>query len=253
MRLSGHVPSFMTAHQAVLDGFDEIQHINMLFLNFLAGPDDDTRTPLRFSLVADRAGTMDLTAPEVARFIALLKDEGIVIDPTVTLFDSMFRHRSGELDPSYAMIADHMPPSVQRSMLAGEMAIDDGNAARYARSADALLEMIGMLHAAGVPLVAGTDAMPGFTLHRELELYVQAGIDRADVLRLATIGSAQIAGVADRFGSIRVGKQADFTLLAANPLKDIRAVRRAVAVFKGDRWYDPARLYESVGIRPFTR
>jgi hypothetical protein len=253
MRLSGHVPSYMTARQAVLDGFDEIQHINMLFLNFLTGPEDDTRTPLRFSLVAEKAGGMDLESAPVREFIALLKDRGVVVDPTVAIFDSMFRHRSGELDPSYAMIADHMPPAVRRGMLGGEMDIDDGNAAAYARSADALLEMIGRLHAAGVPLVAGTDALAGFTLHRELELYQQAGIGPVEVLRIATLGSARVAGDADDSGSISAGKRADFALLARNPLEDISAVRQPVAVFKGDRWYDPAKLYEAVGIRPFTR
>ncbi len=253
MRLSGHIPSYMTARQAVIDGFDEVQHINMLFLNFLAGPEDDTRTPVRFSLVADKAGDMDLDAASVEGFIDLLKQRGTVIDPTVTIFDSMFRHRSGELDPSYAMIADHMPPSVRRSMLAGKMDINDANAARYARSADALLEMIAKLHSAGVPLVAGTDAMAGFTLHRELELYHRAGISNADVLKIATLDSARIAGKAADFGSISMGKRADFVLLAGNPLDDISAVRNPVAVFKGDRWFDPARLYEAVGIMPFTR
>ena len=253
MRLSGHIPSYMTAEQAVIDGFDEIQHINMLFLNFLAGPEDDTRTPLRFSLVAEKAGSMDLENQAVRDFIGLLIQEQVVVDPTVAVFDSMFRHRSGELDPSYAMIADHMPPSIRRSMLAGEMDIDEGNAGRYARSADALLEMIARLHQAGVSLVAGTDAMAGFTLHRELELYHRAGISHADVLKIATLQSAQLAGVADSNGSIAVGKQADFVLLAANPLEDISAVRLPVAVFKGDRWFDPAQLYEAVGIRPFTR
>ena len=253
MRLSGHIPSYMTASQAVNDGFDEIQHINMLFLNFLAGPEDDTRTPLRFSLVAEKAGDMDLDSPSVNTFIEQLKKKGIVVDPTVTIFDGMFRHRSGELNPEYAMIADHMPPSVRRSMLGGEMDINDSNAARYARSADALLEMIAKLHKAGVPLVAGTDDMAGFTLHRELELYHRAGISTADVLRIATLGSARVAGVADQTGSISEGKQADFVLIEGNPLENISAVRKPVAVFKGDRWFDPAQLYEAIGIKPFTR
>ncbi len=252
MRLSGHIPSYMTAEQAVKDGFDEIQHINMLFLNFLAGPQDDTRTPVRFSLVAEKAGEMDLDSPSVTAFIALLKEHEVVVDPTVTIFDGMFRHRSGELNPEYEMIADHMPPSVRRGMLGGKMDINDDNAARYAKSADALLEMIAKLHRAGVTLVAGTDAMAGFTLHRELELYHRAGISTEDVLKLATIGAAGVAGVADQTGSIAAGKQADFVLLAGNPLEDISAIRKTVAVFKGDRWYDPAQLYEAIGVKPFT-
>ena len=73
------------------------------------------------------------------------------------------------------------------------------------------------------------------------------------MLRIATIGSARVAGAAAESGSIAEGKRADFVLLAANPLEDISAVRRPVAVFRGDRWYDPAQLYEAVDIRPFTR
>lgn len=109
------------------------------------------------------------------------------------------------------------------------------------------------MHEANIPLVAGTDAMAGFTLHRELELYHKAGISNLDVLRIATVESARVAGMDAEYGSVSVGKRADFILLATNPLDDISAVRGAVAVFKGDRWYDPARLYEAVEIRPFTR
>jgi len=252
MRLSGHIPSYMTAEQAVNDGFDEIQHVNMLFLNFLAGPEDDTRTPLRFTLVAEKAGDLDLASPQVTDFIALLQKRGIVIDPTVAVFDSMFRHRAGEVEPAYAVVAAHMPPSVQRSMLAGEMDITEANAARYERSAQALLNMILLLHQAGVPLVSGTDGMAGFTLQRELELYQQAGISAPDVLRIATIGAARVVGAEHSSGSIAPGKQADFVLLAHNPLQDINAVRTPIAVFKGDRRFDPAKLYQAVGIRPFV-
>ena len=65
MRLSGHIPAFMSAEQAVKAGYDEIQHINMVFLNFLAGDREDTRKQIRFTLYGDEAGNLDLDSGEV--------------------------------------------------------------------------------------------------------------------------------------------------------------------------------------------
>ena len=252
MKLSGHIPTGMSAAEAVRAGFDEIQHINMLFLNFLAGPEDDTRTPLRFTLVAEQGAGLDLDSPEVDEFIALLDAEDTIVDPTVSIFDNMFRHRSGEISPAYAAIADHLPPNVRRGLLAGRMDINDNNAARYAASAEALLQMIRKLHAAGIPLVPGTDAMPGFTLHRELELYAKAGIPNAEVLRIATIGSASVAGAADRLGRIAPGYTAELIALEGDPLEDISAVRKVAMTLKGKRLYRPAELHRALGIEPFV-
>ena len=82
MRLSGHIPAFMSAEQAVRAGYDEIQHINMVFLNFLAGDREDTRKQLRFTLYGDEAGKLDLDSQEVEDFIALLREQNVTIDPT---------------------------------------------------------------------------------------------------------------------------------------------------------------------------
>lgn len=251
MRLSGHIPSYMTAERAIRDGFDEIQHINMLFLNFLAGPEHDTRTPVRFTLVAEHAGSLDLDSDEATAFFALMKQNDITVDPTVAVFDNMFRHRSGQLSPSYAMVADHFPPAMKRAMRAGRMNITDDNGERFASAADALLQMITKLHEHGIRIVAGTDALPGFTLHRELELYVQAGIPALEVLRLATLGSAEHMGQGEVSGSLAVGKRADMLLLSVNPLQDISAVRRVQLVFRGDRYFKSGQIYQAVGIRPF--
>lgn len=252
MRLSGHIPTSMTAEQAVRDGFDEIQHINMLFLNFLAGPEDDTRTPVRFTLVGEKAGTLDLNKKAVAEFIALLRKNQVVVDPTVTIFHSMFLNRAGEIDPSYAAIADHLPASVRRSLLAADLDINADNEAAYARSAQALLELIGMLHEGDVQLVAGTDAIAGFTLHRELELYAEAGIPNAEVLKIATLDAARVAGQDRSNGSITTGKIADLILIDGNPLQDISAIRKVVWTLKGDRLFDATRLYDAVGIKGFV-
>lgn len=252
MRLSGHIPAFMTTERAVREGFDEIQHINMLFLNFLGGADVDSRGPQRFVLVGDQGGGLDLESPEVAAFIALLKERDVIVDPTVSIFDNMFRHRSGTYSPELATVVEHLPPNVRRSALAGRLAIDDANADRYAASADALLGMIRKLHEAGVRIVPGTDATAGFVLHRELELYAKAGIPNAEVLRIATSKSAAIAGHGDSLGRVAPGMLADLILVDGDPLDDISNVRRVALVFRGDRVYRTDALYREVGVRPFV-
>jgi imidazolonepropionase-like amidohydrolase len=112
--------------------------------------------------------------------------------------------------------------------------------------------MIKKLHDNGIQLVAGSDAMPGFTMHRELQLYAAAGIPNAAVLRIATLDSARVLGVAGETGSIEPGKAADLVLLDGNPLEDIGALRRGVLVMKGDTLYRPEDLYRAVGVEPFV-
>jgi hypothetical protein len=251
MRLSGHVPAFMSAEQAVRAGYDEIQHINMVFLNFLAGDREDTRQQIRFNLYGSEGGKLDLDSPEVEAFIALLKENGTVIDPTAAIFDGMLTHVAGQPDPMYAMIADHLPLSVRRSLYNPSFEIGEERIEDWAGTAVRQAEMIRKLHDNGIQLVAGSDAMPAFTMYRELELYAEAGISNADVLRIATLDAADVTGVADLTGSIEAGKAADLLLLDGNPLEDISNIRTGVLVMKGNTLYRPDELLQAVGVTPF--
>ena len=252
LRVSGHIPAFMTTEQAVRAGYDEVQHINMLFLNFLAGKTDDTRTPVRFTLVGNKAGDLDLQSQPVRDFLKLLKDRNTVVDPTLGIFVAMFSHEKGKPNPTVARIADHFPITVQRSQLQPEMDINDQNRVPYQRAADAMKRMTKLLYDNGIPLVAGTDDLAGFALHRELELYAEAGIPVADVLRIATVNAARVAGAADRKGQIKPGYDADWILLEGNPLEDIQALRKIIRVGKGERLYNPSTIYQHLSIKPFT-
>ncbi len=250
MRLSGHIPAFMSAEQAIRAGYDEIQHINMVFLNFLAGDREDTRKQLRFTLYGDEAGNLDFDSQEVKDFIALLRDNNITIDPTAAIFDTQLVHYAGEPDPSFAPVIDHLPATIARGLYKPEMDMGDMVDA-WARSAIAQETMIRTLHENGVQIVPGSDHMAAFTIHRELELYARAGISNADVLKIATLDSARICGVDGRTGSIKVGKDADLVLVAGNPLDDISAIRSATLVVKGDTAFKPDELYKAVGVKPF--
>ncbi|MBA3556172.1 MAG: amidohydrolase family protein, partial [Gemmatimonadales bacterium] len=108
------------------------------------------------------------------------------------------------------------------------------------------------LYRAGVPLVAGTDDVAGFTLQRELELYVQAGLTPAQALQIATWNGAQYSGVLGDRGSIEPGKLADLVLIDGDPTADITALRRVALVIKGTRAYYPSEIYEALGIKPFA-
>jgi hypothetical protein len=238
----------MTAEQAVRAGYDEIQHANFLFLNFLEGV--DTRTPARFIAVGEHAAELDLSSPRVRSFIQLLKERGTVLDPTVNVFEQLFIARPGEIDPRYAGVADRLPPQVRRGLRNGGLNPEPGKARRYADSFRKMLAFLRTLHEAGVTIVAGTDALAGFSLHRELELYVEAGIPPADVLRLATLGSARVMRRDIELGSIEPGKVADMILIDGDPLARISDVRRVVLTVRDGLLFDPAEVYATIGVKP---
>lgn len=251
MRVSGHVPAFMRAQDVVEQGYDEIQHINQVLLNFLVDEKTDTRTLERFYLPAEKVADLDFESEPVQDFIRMLADKQIVVDPTVSTFEFL-RQRSGDMPRSYAPVADHMPPDVQRALRSGEMKIpDDVTAARYNRSYEKMIEFVGRMYKAGVPLVAGTDALPGFTVHSELEWYVRAGLTPAQALQVATWNGAKYARVLDNRGSIAPGKFSDLVLVDGDPTVDIGDIRKVALVIKGDTAYYPSELLDALGIRPF--
>jgi hypothetical protein len=247
LRVSGHIPAGMWAEDAVAGGYDEITHLNMFFLNFYKDV-TDTRTPARFTEVAKRGADLDFESGEVRAFINMLKIANVVVDPTVTVFESMFRDRPGQLSSSYAMIADRLPPQVRRTLSGGGLPVPDGMERRYAQSFQRMLDAIKHLYEEGVTLVAGTDALTGFTLHRELELYVEAGIPAPEVLRIATLGSARVMNCEDKLGSIVPGKLADLVLVNGRPDEDIRDIRKVEKVVKNGVIHDSAALYAAVGV-----
>lgn len=250
MRVSGHIPAGMRATDAVDAGYDEIQHANMLLLNFMQDV-KDTRTPARFTEVGKRAADLDLQSDEVQAFIAKLHDRGIVIDPTLSVFEEMFTARAGSVSPGYASVYERFPPQVRRDFLSGGLPIPEGMDEKYRASFQKMLDLVAELHRRGVKIVAGTDALAGFALHRELELYARAGISNADVLRIATLTPAEILKREKDLGTIDVGKLADFVIVDGDPLANISDVRRVVTVVKDGKVYDARAVYEVLGVSAF--
>ena len=110
------------------------------------------------------------------------------------------------------------------------------------------LEVVGLLHKAGVPFLAGTDTpagvhiFPGYSLHEELQRFVAAGFTPLEALQTATLKPARLFGVEEQFGSVEKGKFADLVLLTANPLEDIANTQKIAAVIANGRYYRRADL-----------
>jgi imidazolonepropionase-like amidohydrolase len=103
------------------------------------------------------------------------------------------------------------------------------------------LEMVAAIHRAGVGILAGTDILnpyvfPGFSLHDELALLVQAGLTSMEALQAATVNPAKFLGLSSTLGTVEKGKIADLVLLEANPLEDISNTQRIGAVVVNGRY-----------------
>jgi len=250
LRVSGHVPAFMTAEQFVKDGADEIQHMNFIFLNFMFDKVQDTRGPARFTEVAARGAEVDPDSPQVQDLIRLFKDRKTCLDPTLNVFEGLFTDRPGKVSAEYAAVADRMPAQIRRGFFYGGLEVPDGMDQRYQDSFRQMLKMTRVLYDAGIPIEAGTDSLAGFGLHRELELDEQAGIPAARVLQLATLGAARIMNRDQELGSIASGKLADLILVEGDPSLHVSDIRKVRLVIKNGVLFKSADLYRAIGVKP---
>ncbi|MCG2842074.1 amidohydrolase family protein [Sandaracinobacter sp. RS1-74] len=252
LRVSGHVPAFTTPDRMIADGYDAIAHSNQLLLGWILKPGEDSRTPLRLTAMA-RAGSLDLTSPPVRRTVELMKSHEVALDTTAVILEQLMLSRAGQVPPGQDWYLSSMPIGFQRYRKRSFVTIDSPQTDAAYRSGFAkVLETIALLHREGVRLLPGTDDPTGFTVLREVELYVKAGLTPAEALRAATLGAEEFLGEADRRGRIARGQVADMVLVAGNPLADIEAIRKPRMVMRAGTLYFPTEIYEALGVRPFT-
>ena len=249
LRVSGHIPAEMTAAQCVQLGYDEVQHANFLMLNFW--PDvKNTNTPSRFTEVAKRGADLDLKTPEVQSFIKLLQDHHTDLDVTLSVFEDMFTEPAGKMPRGFNAVAHRLPPQVRRGLLSSGLTPPAGLEQRYRESFTRMMEFVGLLYRSGIPIESGTDSLAGFSLHRELELHVQAGIPPERVLQDATLGAARIMSLDRDLGSVTAGKLADLALVDGDPTVNISDIRKTALVVKDGVLYRPEELYGALGVTP---
>jgi len=163
------------------------------------------------------------------------------------IFEGSFLNDKPALAPAFKPYEGTLPAVTERGLktggypLFGDVTRDD-----FRKSYEKMVALIGKLNEAGVPIVAGTDGW-GLELVREIEIYEQAGMSKAQALQTATINPARLVGIADRTGSITKGKEADMLLVDGDVSADLGALRRVHTVVSDGYVMDGNELRAAAG------
>jgi imidazolonepropionase-like amidohydrolase len=248
LHVHGHIPAGIRPLDAINAGYDEVTHINWIMMQ--AMPDSVIRESngiLRFEGPGRYARDVNLEGTEMKTMIGTMASKQIYSDPTMVAFESLYVPENGDLSPSYAPFVGTLPPTTERGFRSGGFAVPkDLTRADYRASWAKMVDLLGRMHKAGVPIVAGTDGA-GIELVHELEIYVQAGFTPAEALAAATIVPARLVGQERKAGSIKVGKAADLALIDGDPSTRIGDLRQTRLVMLDGKLLDADALRGAAG------
>jgi len=246
MTVTGHIPFGMDIYDGVNDGMDQVNHLQYVRQALWPkGTDPSKMSP------EERRNLIEATNADTEsqrKLFEFLKAHGTVIDDTAVLFEIWLHAASSpltDIEPGVVKVAPEL-----RAQFEGQ-GVPPERVEETQRNWKAYISTLNGLHKAGVTLVAGTDqAVPGYSVYREMEIYVQAGFTPLEALQAATVVPARVMKVDKESGSVEVGKRADFDILDANPLENISNVRTVHRVVANGILYDSAPLWQSVGFKP---
>lgn len=244
--IDSHVPLSMRASTAGPQ-VDSIEHLRNIEMDCAANAPELHET--RLELLKNEGGVSGFelrsTLHSLQRNSAIANYDEARCDQTIaalkaTLMVPTLRLNSFDQAPPYARddweeALSRIPVAVREDWAETGTRMAPATNEPPSASSEFSVFLIDRMHAAGVPIGAGTDtpiflSIPGYSLHSELEMLVKAGLTPLEALESATVRPAEFFSIQDRTGSIDVGKQADLLLLDANPIDDISNTKRIAAV-----------------------
>jgi imidazolonepropionase-like amidohydrolase len=230
LTVTGHIPRGMNIMQGVDSGMDMVNHIS--YVTMVEKTDR-------------KNGTVDFLDSTNKRLIDFLKAHHTVIDPTLSVYEMISRPLSDpitNIEPAFATL----PLPIQ------QIFVNVGTSPEQAGTMKPFMiinkKTVKALYDNGIIIVAGTDQVfPGFSVWRELELYVDSGLPAGDALQTATIVPARVMKLDSQYGSVAEGKIADLVIDDANPLQNISNIRKISLVIKDGNIYDPIKMHEMAG------
>jgi imidazolonepropionase-like amidohydrolase len=242
IKVTGHLGT-VTAKRAIELGIDRLEHGITAMSEFspwqiqgMAAWSEKFRT----------LGALDLDSEPVRELIDLIVARRVALSATTASFEFW----AGSYEPVTPDWEKYLAPEIRRTQKGLLLRMQQQPAERSAVFAAGLKkqgEFLKRVHDRGGIVVTGTDPggkllIPGYGLHRELKLLVDAGFTPVAAIRAATGHAAQALGVDRDLGTIEAGKVADLVLVDGDPSGDIRAIGNTVAVWKAGTRFDPAAL-----------
>jgi len=230
MTVTGHIPMGMTIRQGIDSGMDMVNHIQYVLQ----------------VMKRNSEGAIDTSDAANKALFRFLHDHHTVIDPTLGVYEMAYRSLKdniADIEPAFSTLPAPLKPLFVNMGTTDELQIQNGK-----KFMEAAKKTVNALYNNGVTIVAGTDMdFPGYSLYRELELYVESGMSPAAALRSATLVPAQVMKQDRLSGSLQTGKNADLVILDANPLENIKNIRKVKHVIRSGVLYDPDALHRLAG------
>ena len=246
MKITGHLCS-VTYREAAALGIDNLEHGFFASTDFVKDKKPDECPGQNVGQASIAALSPD--DPEFKSLVAELVKHKVALTSTLTVFEAGAAGAAGRpMPPGTEMLEPVLKEQYEQRYAGAER---NPNAANVKLLQNAMKLELAFVRLGGT-LVAGTDptggggVIPGFSNQHQIELMVEAGFSPLEAIKISTLNGATYLNLADRIGSIAVGKQADLVLIAGDPSANISDIRKVELVFKQGIGYDPARLINSV-------
>jgi len=250
--VAGHIPRSMTMTHAVELGMTRLEHIRVTGREMLSPDEADKIDPLPLGRREPLLWRQfDLQSDKMQALVQRLAQSRTFLDPTLVIAKEteVPNPETDKEDPNN----QYLSPKVVERYVNLKSPIYELPAELQAAGLEAFHKQekfVGLCNLAGVRIIAGTDGpgigslLPGFGLHRELELLVESGLSPLQALRAATLTAAEALGKDDRLGTLEPGKLGDMVVLDADPLQEIQNLRKIHLVVRGGKTYAPDALLQ---------
>lgn len=240
MIVVGHIPRLVGLEMAVQAG-QSIAHAEEYLYTFF----NEAKSG---SLFDDQ---IKLDESRIPQAVAITKSSSVTVMPTLVTYDHIVQQAIGLDNYLKHPEIKYLAPYLQAKLRPSVNVYYNGFSTEEKKTLPANLEfqkkIVKALHAAGVPIITGTDSMgvgpvAGYSVHEELHNFVTIGFTSFEALQTATVNAAFFLQSGDKFGTVSTGKRADLLLLDANPLTDINNAARISGVMARGRWMPKAEL-----------